>query len=119
MSSIDLKGLDDTGVIAFMESAAGHGLDDAGVVLAHQVYRETDGNPFFVAEMLRNLAESGRIYQDVARDAGRHRHRRPAGSSPQRADGHRDPGLTPRGRRHQGPVDGVGDRTRLRPRPPC
>ncbi len=68
VSSLHLKGLDDTGVIAFMESAAGHGLDDAGVGLAHQVYRETDGNPFFVSEMLRNLAESGAIYQD---DSGR------------------------------------------------
>ena len=47
-----------------MEAAAGHELDDAGVGLAHQLYRETDGNPFFVAEMLRNLSESGAIYQD-------------------------------------------------------
>jgi hypothetical protein len=59
-SPLHLKGLEDTGVIAFMEEAAGHALDDAGVGLAHQVYRETDGNPFFVAEMLRNLSESGR-----------------------------------------------------------
>jgi class 3 adenylate cyclase/tetratricopeptide (TPR) repeat protein len=68
VSSLHLKGLEDTGVIAFMEEAAGHALDDAGVGLAHQVYRETDGNPFFVAEMLRNLSESGTIYQD---DTGR------------------------------------------------
>ena len=68
VSSLRLLGLEDSGVIAFMESAAGHGLDDAGVGLAHQVYRETDGNPFFVSEMLRNLAESGAIYQD---DSGR------------------------------------------------
>ncbi|HTT86712.1 MAG TPA: AAA family ATPase [Acidimicrobiales bacterium] len=65
VSSLDLKGLDDTGVIAFMESAAGHELDDAGVGLAHELYRETDGNPFFVAEMLRNLSESGAIVQDA------------------------------------------------------
>jgi class 3 adenylate cyclase/tetratricopeptide (TPR) repeat protein len=63
--SIELKGLDDTGVISFMESAAGHQLDEAGVGLAHQVYRETDGNPFFVGEVLRNLAESGAIFQDT------------------------------------------------------
>lgn len=66
VSSIDLKGLDDTGVLAFMESAAGHVLDDAGVNLAHDLYRETDGNPLFVAEVLRNLSESGAIYQDAA-----------------------------------------------------
>jgi class 3 adenylate cyclase/tetratricopeptide (TPR) repeat protein len=65
VSTIDLKGLEDTGVIAFMESAAGHELDDAGVGLAHQLYRETDGNPFFVAEVLRHLSESGAIVQDA------------------------------------------------------
>jgi class 3 adenylate cyclase len=65
VSSINLKGLDDSGVIAFMESAAGHELDDAGVGLAHQLYRDTDGNPFFVAEVLRNLSESGEIFQDA------------------------------------------------------
>jgi class 3 adenylate cyclase/tetratricopeptide (TPR) repeat protein len=65
ISTIDLKGLEDTGVIAFMESAAGHELDHAGVGLAHQLYRETDGNPFFVAEVLRNLSESGDIFQDA------------------------------------------------------
>ena len=64
VSSVDLKGLADTGVLAFMEAAAGHVLDDAAIGLAHQVYRETDGNPFFVSELLRNLAESGAIYQD-------------------------------------------------------
>jgi class 3 adenylate cyclase/tetratricopeptide (TPR) repeat protein len=65
VSTIDLKGLEDTGVIAFMESAAGHELDDALVGLAHQLYGETDGNPFFVAEVLRNLSESGDIVQDA------------------------------------------------------
>ncbi|HXW34764.1 MAG TPA: AAA family ATPase [Acidimicrobiales bacterium] len=66
VSTIDLKGLEDTEVIAFLESAAGHELDDAGVRLAHQLYRETDGNPFFVGEVLRHLSESGAIYQDTA-----------------------------------------------------
>lgn len=65
ISRISLRGLDDTGVIAFMEAAAGHQLDDVGVGLAHQLYRETDGNPFFVAEVLRHLSESGAIYQDA------------------------------------------------------
>jgi len=66
ISTIEIKGLDDTDVIAFMEAAAGHRLDDAGVGLAHQLYRETDGNPFFVSEVLRHLSESGAIYQDPA-----------------------------------------------------
>ena len=48
-----------------MEAAAGHELDDAGVDLAQAVYRETDGNPFFVSEVLRHLSETGAIYQDA------------------------------------------------------
>ena len=48
-----------------MEAAAGHDLDDDGVDLAHAVYRETDGNPFFVSEVLRHLTDTGAIYQDA------------------------------------------------------
>jgi class 3 adenylate cyclase/tetratricopeptide (TPR) repeat protein len=66
ISTISVQGFDDTGVVAFMEAAAGHELDDAGVGLAHQLSRETDGNPFYVAEVLRHLSESGAIFQDTA-----------------------------------------------------
>jgi len=65
VSHIELAGLDDSGVVAFLEAAAGQRLDDAGVGLAHAVYRETDGNPFFVSEVLRHLSETGAIYQDA------------------------------------------------------
>ncbi len=68
VSRVALSGLDDTGVLAFMEATAGHDLDNDGVELAHALYRETDGNPFFVGEVLRHLAETGAIYQD---DTGR------------------------------------------------
>ena len=68
VSRVELVGLDDTGVVAFMEAAAGHTLDDVGVGLADAVYRETDGNPFFVSEVLRHLSETGAIRQD---DTGR------------------------------------------------
>ncbi len=68
VSRIALSGLDDAGVVALMEAAAGHDLDDEGVGLAHALYRETDGNPFFVSEVLRHLSETGAIYQD---DTGR------------------------------------------------
>ena len=66
MSRLDLKGLDDSDVVTFLEVAAGHVLDKTGVELAHAVYRETDGNPFFVTEVLRHLSESGAIVQDAA-----------------------------------------------------
>jgi len=65
---IELQGFDDTGVLAFMEAAAGHELGDEVMDLVHAVYRETDGNPFFVGEVLRNLTETGVIAQD---DEGR------------------------------------------------
>ena len=65
INRIDLVGLDPTGVVALMEAAAGHRLDDVAVGLAHAIYRETDGNPFFVSEVLRNLVETGAIGQDA------------------------------------------------------
>jgi class 3 adenylate cyclase/tetratricopeptide (TPR) repeat protein len=64
VTSIGLSGLDDTGVLSLMEVAAGHALDESGVGLAQAVYRETDGNPFFVTEVLRHLSETGAIYRD-------------------------------------------------------
>ena len=65
VSRIELAGLDDSGVVSFLEAAAGQTLEDAGVSLAHAVYRETDGNPFFVSQVLRHLSEIGAIYQDA------------------------------------------------------
>ena len=65
---IELDGFDDHGVVAFMEAAAGHVLDESGMSLAHAVHRETDGNPFFVGEVLRHLSETEAIFQD---DTGR------------------------------------------------
>jgi class 3 adenylate cyclase len=61
---VPLKGFDPAAVVAFMESAAGHELDGDSVALAHAVYLETDGNPFFVTEVLRHLSETGAIVQD-------------------------------------------------------
>jgi class 3 adenylate cyclase len=65
VSRIELVGLDDTGVMTLMEAAAGHRLDEHAVGLAHAICRETDGNPFFVSEVLRNLTETGTIRQDA------------------------------------------------------
>ena len=62
---IELSGLDDAGVALLMEGFAGHALDPAALRLASAVSRETDGNPFFVVEVLRHLAENGAIYQDT------------------------------------------------------
>jgi tetratricopeptide (TPR) repeat protein len=64
VTRLQLTGLDATAVVSFMEELAGHALDDSGVSLAHAVHRETDGNPFFVSEVLRHLSETGAIYPD-------------------------------------------------------
>ena len=39
-------------------------MPDEGVALRDALLAETDGNPFFVGEMLRHLAETGAIYED-------------------------------------------------------
>ena len=63
-----LSGLDAAGVAAFMEIAAGQRLDDEeSQELFRLVWRETEGNPFFVAEVLRHLSESGAIGQREGR----------------------------------------------------
>jgi class 3 adenylate cyclase len=67
VSRLDLAGLDASEVTALMESTAGHDLDQPGVELAIALQRETDGNPFFVGEVLRHLAESGAIVQREGR----------------------------------------------------
>jgi class 3 adenylate cyclase/tetratricopeptide (TPR) repeat protein len=65
---IRLKGLDDVELAELIAAAAGHDLDDEGFGLAHALRRETDGNPFFTAEVLRHLFEAGHIAQN---DEGR------------------------------------------------
>jgi class 3 adenylate cyclase/tetratricopeptide (TPR) repeat protein len=60
---IALRGFGDDEVLALLETIAGHEMDDQGVALRDALLAETAGNPFFVAEILRHLAESGAIYQ--------------------------------------------------------
>ena len=67
---IKLTGLDSGDVLALMEAAAGHELDEDGRALAVEIARETAGNPFFAGEVLRHLTESGAIVQE---DDGRWR----------------------------------------------
>src|SRR5207237_1724674 len=51
------------GVAAMLEAAAGHALDERAEELARAIWAETEGNPFFVGEVLRSLVESGAIFQ--------------------------------------------------------
>ena len=53
-----LVGLDSSGVAAFVAQASGQALDDETLSLARAIHLETEGNPFFVREVLRHLAET-------------------------------------------------------------
>jgi class 3 adenylate cyclase/tetratricopeptide (TPR) repeat protein len=64
VTRMSLSGLEDDEVVSFVEAAAGQTLDEAGVGLAHALYHETDGNPFFMAEVLRHLVETRAIVQE-------------------------------------------------------
>ncbi len=61
---IALDGLDEADIVEIMKRAAGHELDDASRGLAKELLRESDGNPFYTAELLRHLLESGGVYQE-------------------------------------------------------
>ena len=56
-----IDGLTEAEVEEFIATAAGHELDDAIRALSEAVYAETEGNPFFVAEVLRHLVETGAV----------------------------------------------------------
>jgi hypothetical protein len=60
---ISLDGLDADEIVALMTETAGHELEEDGITLAHALQEETAGNPFFVGEVLRHLAETGAITQ--------------------------------------------------------
>jgi len=64
---ISVRGLDDLEVVEFMEQAAGHEMTEEGIALAHALHRETFGNPFFLGEVIRHLAQTGAIVQQAGR----------------------------------------------------
>ncbi len=65
---IALRGLGDDELLELLETTAGHRMTEDGVALRDALLAETEGNPFFVGEMLRHLAETRAIYQN---DEGR------------------------------------------------
>jgi class 3 adenylate cyclase/tetratricopeptide (TPR) repeat protein len=72
---VGLRGLDRGGVEAFMEAASGADLEEDGLALARELSLVTEGNPFFLREILRHLAETGALIQQ---EGGRWRSSRPA-----------------------------------------
>ena len=63
---IALRGLGADEVAQIMTAVAGHELEEDGRQLAGEIAEETDGNPFFVGEILRGLSESGALVFDEA-----------------------------------------------------
>jgi tetratricopeptide (TPR) repeat protein len=64
---IALRGLDEGEVTEFVETAAERPLSPEVAELARVVYTETEGNPFFVGQVLRHLVESGAVVQEEGR----------------------------------------------------
>jgi tetratricopeptide (TPR) repeat protein len=64
---IALRGLDEGEVTELVETAADHPLSPEVAELAHAVHAETEGNPFFVGQVLRHLIESGAVVQEDGR----------------------------------------------------
>lgn len=58
---LSIRGLDSAEVEAFVEAARGDKLDEPGRELAGQLSAQTQGNPFFVGQVLRHLVESGAV----------------------------------------------------------
>jgi tetratricopeptide (TPR) repeat protein len=58
-----LRGLTVDEVRDLMEAAAGHEFRGRGLTIPEAIHRETEGNPFFIAEVLRHMIETGKFYQ--------------------------------------------------------
>jgi class 3 adenylate cyclase/tetratricopeptide (TPR) repeat protein len=64
---IEVTGLDEAGVVEFLVAASGQEADDRLRDLARVLLAETEGNPFFVGEVLRHLVETGAIVRSDGR----------------------------------------------------
>lgn len=60
---IALHGIDEAGMRALLTAAGGADLNEQGIAFAHTLVAETEGNPFFVGEILRHLLETGVLVQ--------------------------------------------------------
>jgi tetratricopeptide (TPR) repeat protein len=62
-----LRGLGMDEVEQFVSAAAGYALDDEALRLARLLHDETEGNPFFMGQVLRHLVETGAIIEHDGR----------------------------------------------------
>ena len=64
---LPLTGLLEDEVVTVLEEAAGHRLEEDERTLARAVHNETEGNPFFVWEIVRHLVETGAVVRRQGR----------------------------------------------------
>ncbi|HVS85567.1 MAG TPA: AAA family ATPase, partial [Gaiellaceae bacterium] len=64
---IPMRGLSVGEVLALAEATAGHGLGETGISLAETLHVQTEGNPFFVEELLAHLRETGALRSQEGR----------------------------------------------------
>ncbi|MBV9799373.1 MAG: AAA family ATPase [Solirubrobacterales bacterium] len=67
---IELSGLSGGDVVEMAEAVAEERLDPVGVELVRSLGAETNGNPYFLAEILRNLKDAGGVSRAATRAAG-------------------------------------------------
>src|SRR4030095_16720860 len=63
---LSLRGLSETATSALVQALAGH---DVPTAFARAVCSQTEGNPFFIVEVLRHLSETGVIFRRAGRGA--------------------------------------------------
>jgi hypothetical protein len=66
-TTLRIGGLDERGIAALLEAAAGHALDEPAADFVRVLRAQTGGNPFFVRELLADLVESGAVYRSGER----------------------------------------------------
>jgi class 3 adenylate cyclase/tetratricopeptide (TPR) repeat protein len=64
VTRLPVENLTRTEVLALIETAAGLQLDEPSRLLAQAMYEETEGNPFFVGEIVRHLIETGAVRRE-------------------------------------------------------
>ena len=64
---IELSGLDEAAIITFLEEVGGHHLDEGNLAMAKAIHEGTEGNPFFVREVIRHLTETEKLQRQEGR----------------------------------------------------
>jgi class 3 adenylate cyclase len=62
-----LRGLDADAVSAYVAATGGEARDAHDAAFARSLYESTEGNPFFIGEVLRHLVESGLVRREDGR----------------------------------------------------